>query len=83
MELILLISVVLLLVNSKEDKEKMIIHEIGHTLGLNEAFRENYANTIDGKGQSQGFSRHNYMDYNITRKMFFIRQIQTIINNLK
>jgi hypothetical protein len=68
--------------NSKEDKEKMIIHEIGHTLGLNEAFTENYANTMDGKRQSAGFSRHNYMDYNITRKMFFLKQIQTIINNL-
>jgi hypothetical protein len=68
--------------NTKEEKEKMIIHEIGHTLGLNEAFKETYANTIDGKGQSGGFSRHNYMDYNIIRKMFFVRQIQIIISNL-
>jgi hypothetical protein len=71
-------AVMWLVENSTEDKEKTIIHEIGHTLGLRDAFNETELGT-----QSQGFSRHNYMDYNIIRKMFFRKQIEIIMNNLK
>jgi predicted Zn-dependent protease len=63
--------------NRAQDKEKLIIHEIGHTLGLQDVFNDN------GLGlPSAGFSRHNYMDYNIVRNMFFKTQIKTIIDNL-
>jgi hypothetical protein len=64
--------------NSSEDKEKLIIHEIGHTLGLSDAFNDNALGNPPKK-----FSRHNYMDYDIVRKMFFKTQMGTIINNLK
>jgi hypothetical protein len=62
---------------SNEDKEKLIIHEIGHTLGLSDVFNDK---TLGNPSQS--FSRYNYMDYNVTRKMFFRTQIETIIDNL-
>jgi hypothetical protein len=59
------------------NKEKMIIHEIGHTLGLNDTFNDDLLGN-----PPKGFSRNNYMDYDIERKMFFKTQIETIINNL-
>jgi predicted Zn-dependent protease len=71
------LAIMWLIGNTSEDKEKLIIHEIGHTLGLKDVFAD------DKLGKpSSGFSRHNYMDYNVKRKMFFKTQIQTIINNL-
>jgi hypothetical protein len=63
--------------NSAEDKEKAVIHEIGHTLGLKDVFNDGKLGRPAAK-----FSRHNYMDYNIIRKMFFKTQIETIIDNL-
>jgi hypothetical protein len=47
-------------------------------LGLSDVFKDNAFGM-----PSAGFSRHNYMDYNIVRRMFFKIQMQTIINNLK
>jgi hypothetical protein len=63
--------------SSGEDKEKLIIHEIGHTLGLRDVFLDNTLGRPSVK-----FSRNNYMDYNVVRKMFFKTQVETIINNL-
>jgi hypothetical protein len=63
--------------SSSQDKVKLIIHEIGHTLGLKDVFNDNALGR-----PAAGFSRYNYMDYNIVRKMFFKTQIRTIVDNL-
>jgi hypothetical protein len=69
---------------NSEDTYKMIAHEIGHTLGLEEAFMENKLQINSGgnfKFPEIGFSRHNYMDYStqyktLVRNMFFRLQLE-------
>jgi hypothetical protein len=70
-------AVMWLVENSKDEMEKVVAHEIGHTLGLEDVFNDGAL----GRPKTK-FSRNNYMDYDIIRKMFFKTQIQTIINNL-
>ncbi len=56
---------------SPADMLEIIIHECGHSLQLPDTFNDAELGT-----PSQGFSRNNYMDYFITRKMFFKSQIK-------
>jgi hypothetical protein len=73
-----------LLNNAKEDKEKMIIHEIGHTLGLKDVFKDVELGGHDKNPtptSNKNWTKSNYMDYYIQRKMFFKTQINTILDN--
>jgi hypothetical protein len=68
---------------AKEDIYKLIAHEFGHTLGLKEAYNEPELGTHD-----KGFSRNNYMDYStsaktLIRKMFFKKQIEIMLKEIK
>jgi hypothetical protein len=70
--------------NTKEDKEKMIIHEIGHSLGLSDVFKDvELGGHPDNPIPKKNLTKANYMDYYIQRRMFFRRQIDVIINNLE
>jgi hypothetical protein len=60
------------------NRERIIIHEIGHSLGLSDAFNDEALGR-----QSEGFSRSNYMDYGFPKNMFFRTQIESIINSLR
>ena len=68
---------------TKEDKEKLIIHEIGHSLGLLDVHKDpELGGNINAPTPNKNLTRSNYMDYFIDRKMYFKTQIETIINNL-
>jgi hypothetical protein len=69
---------------SGEDKHKAIIHEIGHSLGLEDVFKDEYLGGDPNANEAPAYSltRSNYMDYFIPRKMFFKTQLEEIINNL-
>ncbi|MDR1739159.1 MAG: hypothetical protein LBR45_00170, partial [Bacteroidales bacterium] len=68
------------------DKYKAIIHEIGHSLGLDDMYLD-----VDFGGDpfvkevpKTSFTKSNYMDYNVEkRNMFFKIQIEKIIRNIK
>ena len=65
---------------TEEDKGKLVAHEVGHILGLHDTFKDT---VLGNPPPPKKFSRANYMDYFINRKMFFKTQIQMIINNLE
>jgi hypothetical protein len=66
-----------------ENKERAIIHEIGHTLGLADVFKDEKLGGDPKATTTEGWlTKSNYMDYHIDRKMFFKHQIETIMNNL-
>jgi hypothetical protein len=70
--------------NLTDDKEKMIIHEFGHTLGLNDVYLDYHiGGNLNNPMPSNSLTKSNYMDYYINRKMFFRKQIEIIISNLK
>ncbi|GHV69159.1 hypothetical protein FACS1894199_17430 [Bacteroidia bacterium] len=78
------LAVMWLVENSTENKEKAIIHEIGHTLGLRDVFKDELlGGNPNAPRPTKNSTKSNYMDYYIKRKMFFKTQIQTIIDNLK
>jgi predicted Zn-dependent protease len=63
-----------------ENIYKLITHEIGHTLGLDDVFNDNAIGNPE-----RGFSRNNYMDYStenktLNRTMYFKSQIQEILD---
>jgi hypothetical protein len=53
-----------------ENKENLIIHEIGHTLGLSDVFKDVEYGHPDNPVPNTKLTRSNYMDYYIQRKMF-------------
>ena len=54
---------------------ELITHEGGHVFQLKDTFRDPALGN-----PAQAFSRHNYMDYDIPRNMFFKTQIKTMFN---
>jgi len=60
-----------------------VIHEIGHTLGLYDVFRDTQlGGRPDAPTPQSSLTRSNYMDYFVQKRMFFKTQINTIIKNL-
>jgi hypothetical protein len=72
--------------NPNEEMEKLIVHEIGHTLGLRDVFKDEQlgGNPNATRPPSSPWTRSNYMDYIPSRRMnmYFRTQIETIITNL-
>jgi hypothetical protein len=78
------LAIMWLINNTQEDKEKMIIHEIGHSLGLNDIFKDvELGGHPDNPIPKKNLTKANYMDYYIQRRMFFRKQIELMIDNLK
>jgi hypothetical protein len=70
--------------NTTEIKEMLIIHEIGHSLGLWDVHRDiRLGGRPDAPTPRRALTKSNYMDYFVRhRNMYFKTQIETIVNNL-